>query len=268
LRFELVQRSAKKKYSMKFVSKFLFLTLLGVCSGIISYSQISIWPKVGGNFAWSTYRTNVQGVSSPQTPLCFGYSAGVAVDIPLSTNISLRPAIIYSKLNVSWNYSYPVANNYNGGFYQREYHHIETRRYLSVPINVVFHYKIGGNQLLISGGPYLSRALDGNFAYDYNDSQTFGSTTVSGEYGYGSGKLKAGKVPEQYLFGFTYYNSLDIGFSIGAGYQIKRFLFSAQLGVGLTNTQPHYSDTAPENSRDSTKSTNRNFSFGIGYRVL
>jgi hypothetical protein len=219
-----------------------------------SFSQISVWPKLGTNISWTTFNNNSGNGHLTMQP-GLGVYGGVSIDIPLSRLLSLKPEVIHNQINVSWRREEP-----NAYLITRD----EQRRYLSVPINLVYHIKFGKGEIQFGIGSYLSLALNGG---DYNETIVVNQPDGDPNVVIFSDTLIAGKVPLPWATNPSYYNLLDFGFNTGLAYQINRFLFSTQFGLGLTNTQPHYV-AYTESYRGQVETKNRCFSFGLSYRVL
>ena len=182
------------------------------------------------------------------------------MDVSMARHFSIRPELIYSKLNISWganvSYSAPPSFSYSDVIMER-------RSYLTVPINFVGNYEIGPGKFQVTLGPYFSLGLGGG-RYQETYTSSSSSSTYKVEF---DARLIAGKVPSTYSSVLHYYNPLDLGINFGLGYQLSRILISGQFLAGLTNTQPHYESNYLESSRKDLITRNRSFSLGAAYRI-
>jgi hypothetical protein len=230
-----------------------------------SFSQVTIWPKVGTNLSWTTYYRQYGEIANP---INIGFYGGVAFDITLNENFSIRPEVIYNQINVSSEWKALNAEGRSS----------ESRRYITIPVNLVRHVKFHSGDLQFSLGGYMSFGLSGgsmNGSTTYHYALYRGHRNMpeikdpaNGDETYNSsGEMIAGKVPLSLEPNRAYYNPMDVGLNSGIAYQWKRFLFSAQFSLGLTNTKPHYEYQYLEDNRGSVVTNNRSISFGLAYRV-
>ncbi|NOT74282.1 MAG: outer membrane beta-barrel protein [Cyclobacteriaceae bacterium] len=270
--------------------KAIRIVLILVCISTVGYSQVTIWPQAGVNLSTSVYNddsptdgSNFIYVAFDGSPaptdyriykrkvsesLNFGFYGGVAVDIKVNDQISIRPGLIYSLNQVR-----VVVENWavSGGLYSYTgVERTQNRKYITLPVNLVLHHKLWKSEVQTFIGPYVGLALDGG---TYSEKGVAGSGTSSGAITQASfytlsSKMQTRNVPEGNSFGEgQYYNPLDIGFNFGVSYLIGRTMISLKIVRGFTNSQPHF-EGSREDDRSQLGSRNFNASLGLSYRIF
>ena len=231
---------------------FLFLISIAL------QAQVTIGPKAGLNvftesFQFSGYYNGNQVIS--RTPKV-GYQLGVAMNFQIHNNFSIRPELLFNQINNSTtfgdynNNNTTISNTYN---------------YLSMPLNFVGTYYLGPGVFNLFIAPQFSIGLGGNYTQQ-SDSSATGVGTF-GKQSTESGSLLPLPVPQNGGGNSTdwYFNQFNLGLNYGLGYQIEHVLFTVQYHMGLTSTQPHYTDSNQESNRYNIYSRNNGFTFGVTY---
>jgi len=128
--------------------------------------------------------------------------------------------------------------------------------YVTLPLNFVVQIPVSDNvKFQPFLGPYASVLLGGKAIIEENSTGQAESVET---------KTKSGKQPSNTED--LYFNSLDFGFNLGLGFQVKSFIISANYKLGLSNLEPHYMDSESETDRGQyTKMYNRGFNFSVAY---
>jgi hypothetical protein len=232
----------------------IFLFLLSIAL----QAQVTIGPKVGLNvftesFQFSGYYNGNQVIS--RTPK-LGYQIGAVMNIQIHNNFSMRPELLFNQINNSTTFGDYNNNNTTIN---------NTYNYLSIPINFVGTYYLGPGVFNLFIAPQFSIGLGGRYSQQ-SDSSATGTGTVYRQSSE-SGNLYAQAVPENGGGNSPnwYFNQFNMGLNYGLGYQIDHVLFTAQFHMGLTSTQPHYTDANSESNRYNIYSRNNGFTFGLAY---
>ena len=202
-----------------------------------TFAQISVGPKLGLNI--STIAADDE-TGLPDTKSKVGFQLGGVLNAQLNDYFAIRPELLF--------------NNVGAKFDEKGLTGSLNTNYLSLPVNFVGQYPVSENfKLQAFAGPYAALGLGGKYKFE----------SASGEQ---SGSVKMGKVPSNDVSDNFYMNSLDFGLNFGIGAQVSSFLITANYGLGLTNLQPHYKDSADEDTRDEDgKMYNRNITIGVAY---
>jgi len=252
----------------------LFATLISVFAlSKRSYAQISLWTKAGINSSWTSlnFYGNLPYTDGGRvyisTPMNYGYNAGIVIDFSLGRVLSLRPEIEYREFNIFREIE-RIENLPINVLYYTSRSRSEVRRYITIPINMVAHFKSGNNEFQLFSGVYFSHGLDGGRYEEtiYSVSYEYGENEIRDE-----GKLKAETVPLPFAYHRGYYNPFDFGFNFGVGYEIKRLMISSQFILGMVNTQPYYQDwdgNKNDDLRAEHITKNRSFSLNLAFKIV
>lgn len=151
------------------------------------------------------------GEEAPALPdKLFSYNAGVFMRFRVSSIMTVRPELIYSEKKYAFTQPIPILEN---GILHVE----ETNSYLTLP--VMFAFKAGDDVLngFLSFGPEIAVLL--------NHRRILAATSN----GY--------KITPEPYYDFDV-NAYDYGASVGAGFQIRAFVFDARYFLSL---RPLYS---------------------------
>ena len=232
---------------------YLFLTL-----SVALQAQVTIGPKVGLNVSTESYlfSGNYSGnVVLSRTPK-IGYQVGAVMNIQLHNNFTIRPELLFNQVSTSTTF---------GDYYNDNTIINNTYNYISMPFNFVGTYYLGPGVFNLFIAPQVSIGVSGKYSQQ-SDSSSSGTGLLPSNTSE-SGSLKPNQVPQNGGGNTTtwYFNPLNIGLNYGVGYQINHVLFTAQYSLGLTNTQPHYSDSYSETHRNDIFSRSNGFTFALTY---
>ena len=201
---------------------------------------------------------------------------GVSVNIPLQKGLSFRPGVHYRVRAGALNEPNDVfiqqslseiqelegQFGQDGGFgFARAITQISdidvsgkyVLHYVHFPLEFVYSITTGANSSLqIFGGPYAALALKGNAEVEADvDAGGFFQNTFR----------------EEIEFDFENdFKEFDYGFTVGGGFEIHRFLFTARYGMGLVEANQEDAEIfipVPE----GFSARNQFFEFGIGYMI-
>jgi len=255
----------------------LLLIVVGLLFSTLTFAQIKIGIKVGGNLNNMKFDIDRDYGDEPETKSKIGFHIGVITDITLLENtLSLQPALLFSNKGYSLDMKEMLDDEFDDygvdmddykGYARMNYNYIE------LPINLV--YKNSGFQ--ISAGPYFAIGIGGSFKHDFSfeaDGEDFDSDDFFDEDSY---KIQPvfGKVDdniyEDYLDDedvIELYRAFDFGLNLGVGYQVKNVLFNIGYSFGLTNLTPEYDADDYDMDEDYTENViqkNRVLTFSVSY---
>lgn len=202
-------------------------------------AQVSVGPKIGLNLSSMTNQDNFFGTTDPKSKV--GFQVGGMLNAQINDYFAIRPELLFNNVGTKLDFGSGVTGTIN-------------TNYLSIPVNFVGSYPISDNfKIQAFAGPYAAFGLGGKYK-------------IEGPGGSTDGSIKMKKDPGTSTNTDQYLNSLDFGLNFGLGFQYTSFVFTANYGLGLTNLEPHYSDSASEDQRGNFgKSYNRNITFGVAY---
>jgi hypothetical protein len=214
----------------------LTAALLFTASTVVA--QVSFGPKAALNVASIHDKSKDASYTAQSYDSKIGFQVGGMLNAQLSDYFTIRPELTLNSVG---------AKRSSGG---TDFTYMSN--YLYLPVNFVGQYPVSDNfKLQAFVGPYAALGLGGRIKYE--------NAVVSG-----SQKINMGK--DLGNTAAIYQNPLDFGLNFGAGFQASSFVFSASYAMGMSNLQPHYSNSIAEDNRGKySKTTNRNISFGIAY---
>ncbi|MBC7451261.1 MAG: PorT family protein, partial [Cytophagales bacterium] len=182
-----------------------------------------------------------------------GFHVGGIVNVQVNEYVAIRPELLYSQAG----YKYSFYRDF--GFLAWEYNETAHWGNIILPVKVVGQYPLNDYiKLQAFVGPYASIVLDGR--YEGNGMNVLGYPFEA------SGKIVPGKKPDNYSGETRYINPWDFGFNFGIGLQAYSFIFSVDYKLGLTDIQPHYSNSTAENNRGTDYTMkNKGVNFSIAY---
>ncbi len=216
-------------------------------------AQVTIGPKIGLNVNYENYQFSgdYAGTDVKSHTAKVGYQAGVAVNVKTSDYFSIRPEVLFNIMGGETKFG---DNNGNRMTLKNTYN------YLSIPLNFVGTFQAGPGKINVFIAPQFSLALSGKYNQTSDSSGVFVDIHNTQH-----GTLQTGDVPSNSSGSTRYFNQMSWGINYGIGYQIGGLLFSGQYHMGLTNTQPHYSDSNQESHRGDIVSKNYGFTVGLTY---
>jgi Outer membrane protein beta-barrel domain len=185
---------------MKSIS--IFATLMILLTANYSEAQTTMGFTFGTSFAKETFKASSLSVN---TKLKQGLTGGLYFDVPLSSGISLRPAL----------------NFVEKGYIIKDEGSQETMslNYFEIPLNFVYHT----NSFFAGAGPSFATGFTGKDKYVDKDNPLYNSKTDI-EF--------RDKVEDNYV------KPSDIGINIIAGYRLNGLLFTGNYNFGLSNINP------------------------------
>ncbi|WP_018343921.1 porin family protein [Cytophaga aurantiaca] len=198
-------------------------------------AQVSVGPKIGLNLSHIAADDAV-GLPDPKNKV--GYQIGGMLNAQINDYFAIRPELLF--------------NNVGSKFEGSGVTYTLNTNYLSIPLNFVGSYPVSDDfKIQAFAGPYAAFGLGGKYK-------------VESPFGNADGSIKMKKDPG--TSSDLYLNSMDFGLNFGLGFQYTSFVFTANYGLGLTNLEAHYKDSASEDQRgDNGKMYNRNITFGVAY---
>lgn len=176
------------------------------------------------------------------------FNAGVGVDIPVASVLSVQTGLMVNGQGSKTNYIVDDDNYVKTTF---------NPLYLQLPVNLVVKFPITETARIYAGaGPYAEMGIGGkaktelsvlgvkassseNIKFDNDD------PTTGDEEGARYDRLKR----------------FDYGINALAGVEVDRFTIGMNYGIGLTDIR------SADNSNDNEKNKYRTFSVGIGFRL-
>ena len=230
-------------------TKSVFLTILFVllttASNII-YAQTKVGIKAGVNFS-NMMITNENG-NKENTQSTPGFLLGLTADIPVTGDLYIQPAILYSNQGFKQE---------TGGFYGSATNFEVKASYIEVPLNMLYKPRLGAGHLLVGAGPYIGYGTGGNWKSDTD--VAIGDMIIGDK---GDVIFRNDAVDGGNLESYTYGRPLDYGANFLAGYEFFGQLsvqFNAQ--VGLANLEPKFGGIERE-----SKLKNTGFGISLGYK--
>ncbi len=169
-------------------NKTILLLALLFCVFVQVSAQVSIVPRVGANLAWCTghdKEIESQALLFPQ--------AGVTVHIGLGDKLALQPGLIYSRKGEKELYN------------DKDYWFYDYYKYIELPVNLVYFFKLGNKNFQVFGGTYLG--------YCFKAEQESKSGVVH--------QLSIGFADDDHR------KPLDFGYSAGIGYRFNKIQIQA-----------------------------------------
>ncbi len=138
-------------------------------------------------------------------------------------------------------------------------------QYLQIPVNIVYH--IG--KFNINAGPYLAYGLGGEEIQDLKMVFTDGTIQnvqqdIDLEAVFGDVEENLSDIDLDTGMLIQYFNGLDYGINVGAGFSINKLTFNVQYQQGLSNITPELANDPDFNPSDLLAKHNV-FSFEIIY---
>lgn len=214
------------------------LLALGFSASAQTKSKVTFGLRGGFDY------TNINGKDQYGQDLNFDmvprFNAGVVVDIPLGSQFSVQPGLLYSTKGAKTNKEYLELNTVAD----------INIAYLELPLNFVYKPTLGAGNLLLGFGPYLGYGIGGKVDYDQNGVKTSDDIEFTDEY------------TTDNLSNMRYYKPFDFGGNILFGYQFAGGL-SAQLNAQLGMADIRAENTLQPNSKAEFKNTA--FGISLGY---
>lgn len=229
-------------------TKSVFLTILFVllttASNII-YAQTKVGIKAGVNFS-NMMITNENG-NKENTQSTPGFLLGLTADIPVTGDLYIQPAILYSSKGFKQE---------TGGFYGSATNFEVKASYIEVPLNMLYKPRLGAGHLLVGAGPFMAYGTGGNWSSDTDI--LIGDIRIKGEGNVAFRNDGSIRNDAEYTYG----RPLDYGANFLAGYE-----FFGQLSIQF-NAQVGINDLKPEvdGVKREGKLKNKGFGISLGYK--
>lgn len=223
-----------------------FLFFLLFTTSNLTHAQTKVGIKAGVNFS-NVIVENENG-NKENTQSIPGMLLGFTVDIPVTGDFYIQPAILYSRKGFEQK---------TGGFYGSATNFKVKAEYIEVPIIMLYKPRVGTGRLLVGAGPYIGYGSSGNWR---SDTHVVIGDIVIGDKGdviFRNDAVNGGN-----LESYTYGRPLDYGANFLAGYEFFGQLsvqFNAQ--VGLANLVPEFSGIDGRG-----KLNNKGFGISLGYK--
>lgn len=201
-----------------------------------AFSQLSVGPKVGVNFAYTTIdiSDHENGSKSPMV----GVNGGVALNAALNKMLSFQAEILYSQQGVVYEYDHTIGTETVAA------KSTFVMNYLRIPVLVKLSFGPEETQFYVNGGPYMGYWLDGT------KTEESGGSTDESEYEFDDDNVS--------------YNRLDVGLSFGAGVSMEAgpgsFIIDLRYGLGFMDINDN--ENEPD---DYTPTQHRVPSLTVGY---
>ena len=219
----------------------LFLLFVIAVASSSSFAQVKWDIKAG--LTYSNINAHDGDGNKASTQSVPGVYLGLAVGIPLATQVAVQPMFVYTTRG----FKQPGSSHVGWGedFTARV-------SYIELPVDFLYRPKVGPGNLLLAAGPYVAYGTGGSW-------KTKGPVTVGdirfegkGDIDFQNDAFTGGKGMNSY----TYAKPWDYGVHLSIGYALfGQYAISAQLQRGIADLQPQFGDYKP-------KSTLRNHSFG------
>jgi hypothetical protein len=226
--------------------QFWICLILLVASFGHARAQTAIGVKAGVNF--SNVMVKDENGNKETTQSTPGLLLGATVDILISGNFYIQPALLYTDRGFKQK---------TGGYYGMANNFSVDVSYFQLPVNFLYKPKLGGGKLILGAGPYIGYGtggtwksdnpiIIGDIVTDNRGKVIFKNDFKDGEFG-------------NYLYG----KPIDYGANFLAGYEFFHKL-SIQLDTqtGLANLQSEFSGVKRNGSI-----RNIGFGFSVGYKL-
>jgi hypothetical protein len=236
------------------MKKLSLLFTLALAFTIASQAQIRIGAKIGWNIN-SVAFNYAESDSEPETKMVLGFHLGGTAEFGLNDQMAIQSGLLYTRKG----FRYDVEELHGGVGIEVEGYDRVMISYIEIPIH--FAYKFGDFQ--VYAGPYFAFGIGGKNKWDV----TYTGVDLEGSYSdeisfkpffgeVGEGDLRADEAA---------YRGLDLGFNLGVGYKMDKFLINAGYSLGLGNITPDY-----EGDFDAAdyKASNRVISLSASYFFL
>jgi len=247
---------SSKKYLMKrnaiklaVLSGFVVMATVGAKAQTSPQKPVSFWIRGGYNAA--NISTNADGgINDAKTLSTF--HAGATVDIPVAPVLSVQTGLLLNGQGAKTNW-YVDEGNKSDNYVKTKFNPL----YLQVPVNLVAKLPVSENANFIFGaGPYAQVGVGGKSKVE---------TSFAGVQTSYSDNIKFSNddplTDEEEGARYDRLKRFDAGINALAGFEVDRFMITANYGLGLTKINSTQSD----NENDKNKF--RTFSVGVGVRL-
>lgn len=180
------------------------------------------------------------------------FHAGATVDIPVASMLSIQTGLLLNGQGAKTN-SYLNNDDKSDNYVKTSFNPL----YLQLPANLVVKMPVSSStNFIIGAGPYAQMGVGGKSKVE---SSTLGvKTSSSDNIKFDNDDPTTG---EEEGARYDKLKRFDVGVNALAGFEIDRFLISANYGLGLTDINSKGS------SSDNDKNKFRTFSVGVGFKL-
>lgn len=240
-----------------FTSFLLPAALLLAASSVHAQTTFHIGPKVGYNRSFGRFEYPGSDYLTVTNSARSGVEAGLVAQVGLSAHWAVQPAVLYAQKGFSFvEKAYDAPYNYT---YQGEYSF--RFDYLTVPVNVVYSQRSGGQGLQVFAGPYVGFLLGGRY-----------TSTQSGRYGNGpsssqsnEGDVEAGDTYNNRSDAAYVSQGLDAGLQGGLGYG---FASGLQVQASYSQSMRNLGANYASGRTNQNPPTYRNHAFQLSLAYL
>jgi len=212
------------------MNKKVFLILLvAVLTAGVAQAQFSVGARAG--LFMENELMKVDGNRNVETKWTPGFQLGVVGEYEISEALAIQPGLLFAQTRFSYKQWWDKDENstYNLNL-----------NFLQIPINVTYKLDLGGANLLLQAGPYLSFGLGGSWKSVGSEEDYYEEKVVKWD---NSGKIKFGEAPDNpekdvmYFSDLNYFDRkpLDLGIGLGLGLQAGPMQFGLTYNIGLAN---------------------------------
>lgn len=220
---------------MRVFSKLVFLVIAFAITSQVNAQTFSV--KAGMNLSNVVVKESDSTLSNDYKSN-IGFNFGGTIEIPIVNNFSIEPGIFVSTKG----FHEEISEDFFGIKYSMKMN--MNLYYIDIPLNGKYTYNMNSFKIYGLLGPYLGVGITGTLKQEstaMNQTQTEEKTVVFDS-----------KNEEFHL------NRFEYGFQIGAGVELKSFLFGISYNYGLGNISP--------NTDNNLTATHRILGFNVGYR--
>ena len=240
---------------MKFGLLTCFVAILGLSAQAQSTTPPTANKSVGvyilGGYNLSNISTSSDG-SVDDAKALSTFHAGATVDIPVASMLSIQTGLLLNGQGSKTNW-YLNKDDKSDNYEKTKFNPL----YLQIPVNLVVKLPVSQSTNFIFGaGPYAQMGVGGKSKVD---SKFLGIETSSSEnIKFDNDDPTTG---EEEGARYDRLKRFDAGINALAGFEIDRFMITANYGLGLTKINSTGSDN------DNDKNKFRTFSVGVGFRL-
>lgn len=136
--------------------KRMFLVAAATIIASVSFSQIRYGVQVIGNAGNASFKAD--GLPSVKKPMQIGFGAGVAAELPLQNNMSIRTSLNYLQKKSALEFEIPIMPG-------KTHKVTTTLNYLELPVNFVYTIPMESTSFYIGAGPSFGYGISGKTKY-------------------------------------------------------------------------------------------------------
>ncbi len=220
-------------------------------TGISANKSNNVGVYLRGGYNLSNISTGKDGSVTDSKALST-FHAGATVDIPVASMLSIQTGLLLNGQGAKTNW-YLNNDDKSDNYVKTTFNPL----YLQIPANLVVKLPVSQSTNFIFGaGPYAQMGVGGKSKVE---SSTLGVKTSS------SDDIKFDNddptTADEEGAKYDRLKRFDIGMNALAGFEIDRFMITANYGLGFSDIH------STQNSSDNDKNKFRTFSVGVGFRL-